>query len=440
MKKGWALIALCVLILVVGGMPRASYSATVATTMVDSAVWQSEVVDSGDGIGSHLSVAVDPVRGSMYISYYDSTNGDLKAARYVGSGGNCGIQGSWQCETVDSAGNVGMYNDIAINPVNGLAGIAYYDASTQSLKVAFGCIGMASCTWITATVERGVSGVFSYGVFPSLVYTSDGTAYIAHKIRGLGGDSLQVAYYVGSHGNCGVDTIAGQWQCDTVDTGLGVGMYPSLVVDSSNVQHIAYYDSGNNALYYAKGSLGSYYIYKIVDVAGKFVSMTLDEQHNNTLHMAFYEESTNSLEYAVYVGTSGNCGFNSNSLHFEWECSVIDSMGSGQADARGIAIAVDADGNPLIAYGADYALKIAYPASMIGNCGPAPNTFYTWMCDTLIPDSIIQSGEMKYIDIGINNAGLYTIGYYGGLSTLTGKTSVQAVYQRFPVYLPLTIK
>ncbi len=439
MQKGHLFLVWCVLALAAGGMPRASYSAPAAVPGPLSLPWHTETVDSGIGVGSHISVAVDPVRGSMYISYYDSNNKDLMAARYVGNGGNCGAQGSWQCETVDSAGDKGMYNDIAINPVNGLAGIAYYDADNRALKVAFGCIGEPSCTWITGTVASGGT-LGSYGVYPSLAYASDGTAYITHKTLDLLNTHLQIAYYVGSQGNCGLGSIAGQWQCDTVVSGSGAGMYTSLALDSSDSPHIAYYDATNNALYYSFDNNGSYLTTKIVDVAGKFVSLAVDTAHGNARHMAFYEISTNSLEYAVYVGSGGNCGFSGVALHFEWQCDVIDSMGNGQADARGIAIAVDPNGNPVIAYGADYALKIAYPAQTIGNCGPTPSLFYTWMCDTLVADSLSRAGEMAYIDMGINNAGLYTIGYYGGTSTVNLTDSAQVAYQRFPVYLPLTLK
>ena len=99
-----------------------------------NAPWFISTVDQGMGIGSHVSVAIDD-SGTTYISYYDLTNKDLKMAKYVGSGGNCGPDNDWSCETVDSSGDVGKYSSIAIDPTANLPVIAYW-AATYDLKLA----------------------------------------------------------------------------------------------------------------------------------------------------------------------------------------------------------------------------------------------------------------------------------------------------------------
>ena len=47
-------------------------------------VWNNEIVDSDGDVGSHTSLAVDS-NNQPHISYYDSTNRDLKYARWDGS-------------------------------------------------------------------------------------------------------------------------------------------------------------------------------------------------------------------------------------------------------------------------------------------------------------------------------------------------------------------
>jgi hypothetical protein len=69
--------------------------------------WFNIEVDTPNDVGQHTSVAIRPYTGETYVSYYDETNKDLHLAEYVGSGGNCGTNLSWFCQTIDSGGDVG---------------------------------------------------------------------------------------------------------------------------------------------------------------------------------------------------------------------------------------------------------------------------------------------------------------------------------------------
>jgi hypothetical protein len=57
-------------------------------------------VDIAEDTGHHVSVAIDPVFGGVYVSYYDATAQHLRMAHYVQAGGNCGAFGSAQCEEI----------------------------------------------------------------------------------------------------------------------------------------------------------------------------------------------------------------------------------------------------------------------------------------------------------------------------------------------------
>ena len=105
--------------------------------------------------GTFLGVAVAPDTGEPYVSYYDWDTADLRFARYVHSGGNCG-GGVWSCQLVDSAGDVGIYTSLAVfRDATGLHGaISYHDATTGSLKVATGLCG-DTCTFETWLIDGG---------------------------------------------------------------------------------------------------------------------------------------------------------------------------------------------------------------------------------------------------------------------------------------------
>ena len=116
-----------------GPDPRAP--AGVSTSPGVDAPWFVSELDTDGNTGLHASVAYDPSRGTIYISYYDATDQVLRLARSDGLGPeDCGPNGEWGCHTVDSGPDVGRYNSIAINPKTGGIGIAYHDATNGHLK------------------------------------------------------------------------------------------------------------------------------------------------------------------------------------------------------------------------------------------------------------------------------------------------------------------
>ncbi len=397
-----------------------------------SAPWFINTVDSPNDVGQYVSVALDPENGTSYISYYDTTYDNLRMAKYVGSGGDCGPDNSWSCETVDSVGDVGKYSSIAVDPTDNYPIIAYYDATNGALKLAIG----SGVGWIFKTIHDPLFG--SAGSYASLKLDSTGKTRIAYYFSNLMGvDSLWYAKYVGGGtGNC----TDNNYQCDPVDSGDQVGKYASLALDSSDRPRIAYYDGGNNALRYAFHTGASWEIREILPTnAGKYASLYVDRNNGNLAHIAHYDSTNGKLGYAVYVGSNGNCGFNGSSTKFEWQCDDIDNVGTG-THPKGVSLAVDGAAYPLIAYqSGGSVLKVARPAAalglLVGNCGPQ-SLFYTWQCE---PISFgIGIGQGDYVSLAVNSAGLANIAYYGNIAASDGDLKV--AYQRLQVFLPLVLK
>jgi hypothetical protein len=104
-----------------------AYSSTVNGALN---TWTIVTVDpSVANVGFYTSLAILN-NGNPAISYYDGTNGDLKFAY---SSTVNGAIGTWSSATVDSAGTVGQYTSLAILN-NGNPAISYYDTTNADLK------------------------------------------------------------------------------------------------------------------------------------------------------------------------------------------------------------------------------------------------------------------------------------------------------------------
>ncbi|MCL4489976.1 MAG: hypothetical protein M1570_17875 [Chloroflexi bacterium] len=215
-----------------------------------SGKWQCDWVDSNPSLADmFVSLDVD-ADDTPWISYYSATNKDLKMAHEVSSGGNCGNPiGGWSCLTIDSAGDVGQYSSIAFKSsfLTSEQVIAYYDATNRALKFADRhCYPLCAPPTIS-TIASNPTG--TNGRYASVRLDSNGMAHVAYWRTSIGpfANYLEHAYQVPSGGNCGTDAATGKWQCDTIDTGSGIGQYASLAFNGTR-PYIAYYDGGNKDL------------------------------------------------------------------------------------------------------------------------------------------------------------------------------------------------
>ena len=133
--------------------------------------WHNETVESGwDGgeltaeFGLYSSLAFDQL-GKPAISYYDSTNYNLKYAHFNGS--------SWDLSIIDSEGAVGNYASLAYNQA-GTPGISYHDGTNDSLKYA----SFNGISWDIDTVDD------TGGEFTSLAFDTSGNPCIAYYAAG----------------------------------------------------------------------------------------------------------------------------------------------------------------------------------------------------------------------------------------------------------------
>jgi hypothetical protein len=231
----------------------------------DGTEWNVEWADTALFVGGYTSIALDADR--PHISYYDFLNTALKYT-YRDSGG------SPHWETLDNSADVGKYTSLAI--ASGYRYISYFDDTANDLKYAY-----YDGSWHTQTLDStGDVGHYSSLALcktyspaaPRIAYYADGDLKYAHKWFFGGwtfitfsdppaGVSLaldancqqHISYYNLLSGDLKYtyNGISG-WLVETVDDDGDVWPYhSSLVLDSSGMPRISYYDDSHFGLSYA---------------------------------------------------------------------------------------------------------------------------------------------------------------------------------------------
>lgn len=213
-------------------------------TRSPAGVWTVETVDSLGNVGAYNSMAVDS-KGNPHISYYDGTNLDLKVATKSG--------GVWTLEVVQSDGDVGSFNSIALNGQD-QPRIAYRDETNHCLRV----IEQSTVGWGLGALVDGSGDV---GTYTSLAIDST--------------DILHVCYADNSTGNLKYATRpATVWELEVVDqpsSSIGHITWSSVELDTEGNPRVVYEDT-LGGLRYARRSPGGGWAVSFV--AGEFASGT----------------------------------------------------------------------------------------------------------------------------------------------------------------------
>jgi len=185
---------------------------------IQAASWSIYYVDNGaHSVGFSCSAVVMP-SGQFAVAYYDATDGDLRFVQ--------GVDGLWNYETIESAGDVGSYTCLSVDSSSNRH-VVYYDATNSGIKYA----GVLGYKWQVSTevLESGVN-----------IYYASGDVDWRNR--------LAVAFYNASDRSLQYksESSIGVWNpTGTVDSGNDVGAYCSLDISQADDRYIAYQDSAN---------------------------------------------------------------------------------------------------------------------------------------------------------------------------------------------------
>jgi hypothetical protein len=280
-------------------------------------VWQTETIDAGSSVGSYLS-AIHCGEGNLCVAYYDATSMSLKFAK--------GTMGSWTITTLDSGTNqVGQFTSIALT-TEGRPLVAYYDATLELPKVAE---NTGNGTWTIETLPA----VGGYGRWTSIAQGSDGTTHLSagSYFDRYNNSANGYTYYASK-------PLGGAWSATQLPF-LYTGTWTSLLLDSSNKPVIC---SGKyqNSIFGQDAAVS--YLYRDANNDWQGVPLAPNYTLNSYTHIRCLLDYWNDPVVGYYF-TNGQSQFSGIYLH-----SAVDADNDQLPDLRDPAPAdTDADNDGL---------------------------------------------------------------------------------------------
>jgi hypothetical protein len=283
---------------------------------------------------SDMTLASD---GTVWVSAYNSTYGDLNIAQFSGTG--IIPDDSWQFVdgvpdgpvvadperapfrggVAASGPHVGKYTSIAVNAEDQVM-VSYFDADTASLKF----ITNAGGEWQSHTVAAGTGptnpevAFAILGQYSSITVGPDGRpgiAYFAHISEGADSARTEVRY---ASAQTSTPASAADWNTYVIEEAAlpptdpaspdplsippGVGLFITSVRQSDQTPAVVYYDRMSGNLKVTRFSLtdGTFLAPEVLDGGdgtdvGWYPSVAIDD--NDALHMTYVSASNDDLLY-----------------------------------------------------------------------------------------------------------------------------------------------
>ena len=273
-------------------------------------------------VGSLTSLALNG--NNPVITYYDSTNLDLKIA--ICDDSTCSTR---TVSTIDSPNDVGAYSSVELN-ASGFPVISYTGSTTGSLRLIV--CGDALCSSMTFSVPDTGPNV---GQYTSLELNASGFAVISYYSNAQGDLKLVVC----NDATCSAPTVT------TVDSsgGANVGIDSEMVLNASGFPVISYYDNTNDDLKLAvcSNATCSTKTIRTLDSGGdvgRYGSVALNASGFPII--SYYDRTNGNLKLAVC--NDATCSAPT--------ISVLDYGTAGADVGWHSTLTLDASGFPIISY------------------------------------------------------------------------------------------
>jgi hypothetical protein len=374
--------------------------------------WACERPITGTPWANHMAIAIDP-DGNPWVATYDSTDANLMVSHYLGgatTGTGCAIN-TWSCQTLESTNDVGELVSIALGP-DGNPWLAYSYSTGSTLKVARYLggattgTGCAINTWTCTTIDSVTTGASH----TQIRFDNNGLAWIAYSQAST--YQLKTARYVGT-GGTGCQTSA--WTCSVVDSGDVTGRNLSMALDSDGNPWVAFYRDAVTTCNSSPATECTLQVARYLGGATNGTGCTANtwtcttivsrsptgSLGNHTTSIAInasgkvwvsYRSASGYLDMAEYLvgGTTGT-GCTTNT----WTCT---SVRSSNVDGS-YYLALDINGNPWIPYYASPTGSDLYLARYLG--GDTSGTgcaITTWTCELIHSSGSVGNGSAIAFD------------------------------------------
>ncbi len=329
-------------------------------------IWYIETVDFAGDVGMYNSIALDN-RSYPHISYFDNSSEDLKYAKWTGS--------DWDIETVDSTGSVGYYSSLALDS-SGYPHIAYYDHDNRDLKYA----KWTGSSWNIETVDSAGD----VGHFSSIALDSNYNPHIGYYDN----DSYNLNYakWTGS-----------SWKTETVDSEGDVGWYASIALDSDDDPHISYMDSESFDIKYTKRTGSGWSIETVASPKYIGFSTSLAIDSNGDPHISYFDLYVSDFADYIYYEVK----------YARWTGYSWDIKTVGDTDMGGYSapLVLDSNDHPHLCYCYDNPYDEIYSVEAIEY---ARWNGYSWDIE-----SVDSSGDIGYYtSIALDSSDYPHISYY----------------------------
>lgn len=176
------------------------------------------------------------------------------------------------------------------------------------------------------------------------------------------------------------------WMTETVDSLGDVGEFASLALDSMDRPHIAYRDSANGTLKYARWTGSEWEIETVDDADWECISLAIDR--NDRPHISYKDPVGWNLRYAHWNGAG-------------WIRQTVDSV-----DLNGMysSIALDSNDHPHISYH-------VHRVGGVEDLMYAKKTGPSWV--TMVADGVPDVGEHTSLELDNNDYPHISYSYHG---------------------------